>query len=317
MRIKNFEAGNMSEAMQMVRRELGGDAVILSSYNLAGKVFLTAGVDDSLDFDFNNDNQIQTVDVKAHFDETELREALEYHDVMDAVKGRILASCRETYRTNPGMGARMVLEVALDNLFAFHSVLDCRNKVKMFMGTPGSGKSTAIAKVGTKARLKNLRAAIISTDHSKAGANKQLEAFAEILDVPFYFIKDARSLFDFIQHPPSDFDLFLIDTPGINPFLEREVQKVAPFAEAVKCDKILTFDAGRNIRDALESAEVFTDLGVRYLLPTRMDLTRRIGSVLTVADYCKLSFCAASIGSSIAAGLAPVDSKSLAKLILE
>lgn len=317
MRIKNFEAGNMSEAMQMVRRELGGDAVILSSHNLAGKVFLTAGVDDSLDFDFNNDNQIQTVDVKAHFDETELREALEYHDVMESVKGRILASCRETYRTNPGMAARMVLEVALDNLFAFHSVLDCRNKVKMFMGTPGSGKSTAIAKVGTKARLKNLRAVIISTDHSKAGANKQLEAFAEILEVPFYFFKDARSLFDFIQHPPSDFDLFLIDTPGINPFIEREVQKVAPFAEAVKCDKILTFDAGRNIRDALESAEIFADLGVHYLLPTRMDLTRRIGSVLTVADYCKLSFCAASIGSSIAAGLAPVDSKSLAKLILE
>ncbi len=317
MRVKNFEARNMSEAMQKVRNELGGDAIILSSYSLADKVFLTAGIDEKTDFDFNNDNQIKQVDVKAHFDETELREALEYHDLQENVKGRILASCREISRTNPEISSHKILEIALDNLFGFSPILSGNNKVKMFMGTPGSGKSTAIAKVGTKAKLKNLRTVIISTDHSKAGANKQLEAFADILEVPFHFFKDARSVFDFIRYPPVEFDLFLIDTPGINPFIEREVEKIMPFAEAIKCDKILTLDAGRNVLDALESAEIFADMGVRFLLPTRMDLTRRIGTVLSVADYCKFSFCVASIGSSIASGLAPVDSKSLAKLILE
>lgn len=316
MRIKSFEAANMTEAMQLVRQQLGGDAVILSNYTLNGKVFLTAGVDETQDFDFNKDNQIQPIDVKAHFNETALRDALEYHDVLEAVREKILANCREVGRNNPGMSERQVLEVALDRQYQFLPMLGTESKVKMFMGTPGSGKSTAIAKAATKAKLRGNKSVIVSTDNSKAGANQQLEAFAKILNVDFFFFKEARALYEFIRMPPYEYDYFFIDTPGINPFIDREVEKVAPFSESIKADKVLTMDAGRNVRDALESADIFAGLGATLLMPTRLDLTRRIGGVITVADYCKFSFCGASISSSIAAGLAQVDSKSLARLIL-
>lgn len=72
--------------------------------------------------------------------------------------------------------------------------------------------------------------------------------------------------------------------------MAAEVDKVAAFAEAVKADKILTMDAGRNVSEAVEVAETFKNLGAAYLLPTRLDLTRRIGTVLSVADCCNLTF---------------------------
>lgn len=94
----------------------------------------------------------------------------------------------------------------------------------------------------------------------------------------------------FCRDQGASYGLVLVDTPGINPFVAAEVDKVAAFAEAVKADKILTMDAGRNVSEAVEVAETFKNLGAAYLLPTRLDLTRRIGTVLSVADCCNLTF---------------------------
>ncbi len=316
MKIKNFIADNINEAMQQIRRELGGDAVILSNRTVDGKVLIQAAVDEKSDFDFNAKDEIEAVDTRAFFDDTRIREALSYHGVIDLVQQHILARCREAGRQKGGRDDVQVLAAALEGLYRYDRILNLKTPFKMFMGTPGSGKSTAIAKVATQAKLQKIPTAIVSTDNVRAGANQQLKAFAEILALDFIFCKDARRLYDFISSAAKKYGLVLIDTPGINPFLEAEVDKVAAFAEVLKCDKILTFDAGRYAYETIEIGEIFAGLGVRFILPTRLDLTRRIGSVLSLADCCGMTFTAAGINASIAGGLAPVDSQSLAKLIL-
>lgn len=313
MKIKNFIAGNINEAMALVRQELGSDAVILSNQTIAGKVHLTAAIDESFDFQIE-DEQVTEVNVKAHFNESLLRECLDYHGLIDVVQHRILASARQIAFENNLRDDKKILQQTLAKLYRFTSLLDLQNPIKMFMGTPGSGKSTAIAKVATQAKIKGIKTAVVSVDNVRAGANKQLEAFADILELDFFFFKTPRQLFDFVK--TADYDLVLIDTPGINPFLESEVAKVAEFAESIKGDKILTFDAGRNTDEAVEIADIFTHLGAQYLLPTRMDLTRRIGTILSIASCCELAFCSASVSASIANGLAVIDEQSLAKLIL-
>ena len=85
---------------------------------------------------------------------------------------------------------------------------------------------------------------------------------------------------------------------------------------STKADVIMTMDAGRNSYDSVEIAEIFSKLGARYLLPTRMDLTRRIGAILSVAGCTGLIFCAASVSAKIAKGMAEVDSPSLTRIIL-
>ena len=305
MKIKNFVAANMNEAIALVRQELGSEAIILSNQTVSGQVHLTAALEDKVDYDFSSEDEVETLDVAGHFNDSLLRESLEYHDFLPSVSRRLQACCREENRRLGSRDDRRILEAALNRLFRFSSVLDVSgSKIKMFMGTPGSGKSTAIAKAATQARLKGIKCVIVSTDNVRAGANQQLKAFAEILDVEFFFFKDAKQLFMFCRDQGASYGLVLVDTPGINPFVAAEV------------DKILTMDAGRNVSEAVEVAETFKNLGAAYLLPTRLDLTRRIGTVLSVADCCNLTFCAASVSSSIAKGLADVDAQSLARLIL-
>ncbi len=317
MRIKQIIAANMTEALAQIKSELGDDAIIISSDKTQdGKISVSVAIDEQEEFFFDEEEKIETVSSADIFEEQHLRDCLEYHGVLDVVAGKILATARQESRELPQKDEKSVLENTLAKLYAFSDILDMRHPVKLFMGTPGSGKSTAIAKVATQAKLHKISSCIISTDNVRAGANKQLEAFAEILEVDFYFCKDKTELAQKVKECKNKYGLILIDTPGINPFIEKEVSRVAEFCDAVQGQKILTLDAGRNTMEAVEIGEIFMDMGAQYLLPTRLDLTRRIGMVLSVAACCDLGYYAASVSSSIANGLAEINNKSLAKLIL-
>lgn len=316
MKIKNFSAPTMAQAMALVKEELGDEAVIISSTkDKDGNFNITAAIEED-EIRFDLEDKAEVVSRKVSFNDAHIRESLEYHGVLDMVAGRILANVRRISSEQRIYDDKTLLEQSLSGLFGYSDVLDLQTPFKMFMGVPGSGKSTAIAKVATQAKLKGVRSCIISTDNVRAGANKQLEAFANILETDFLFCKGERALYETSRKAGEVYPLVLIDTPGINPFQKEEVEKLSALSEVVKSEMILTMDAGKNTCEAVEIADVFADIGVKHLLPTRLDLTRRIGALLSVANCCGLSFCAASVSSKIAQGLARIDNKSLAELIL-
>lgn len=317
MKIKRIIARNMSEAFAKVRAELGDEAVIISSENTEdGEIAVTAALEEEFEISFDAADEPEVFDSRHSFDDTFLRSCLDYHGVVETVADKIMVTARDISRRQGLSEVRPILEKTLAALYGYKDILDSRLPIKMFMGTPGSGKSTAIAKAATLAKFKHIPTCIISTDNVRAGANKQLEAFAQILELDFYFCKDERSLYEAVKEMQSRYKLILIDTPGINPFVEQEVDRVGKLSEVIKAEVILTVDAGRNTYESVEIAEIFAGIGVRNILPTRLDLTRRIGSILSVAACCGFDFCSASVSASIANGLAPIDNISLAKLIL-
>ncbi len=316
MRLKPFIAANMTEAFALVRQELGDDAVIVDTENLpGGKVRLIAALEEE-DVFFDDKEQPQSAPRRVDFDDSLIRECLEYHGVIDVVKGKILAQLRNIHKEQGINEDKYLLENSFKRIFRFSSLFNRDRRLKLFMGVPGSGKSTAIAKFAAQGKFNNFKSCIISTDNVRAGANSQLKAFADILEAPFIFAADARKLFEQAEAEVKNYDYVLIDTPGINPFIPAEVEKLSLLTEAVKADMILTMDAGKNQYEAVESADIFCSAGAEYLLPTRMDLTRRVGALLSVAGCTGLSFCSAGVSSKIASGLADVSSGSLAKLVL-
>mgnify|MGYP004593806337 FL=1 len=318
MKIKSFSAATSMEAMRLASEALGRDAVIISTETLEdGQVRITAALEEKEEISFNEDDELKLLDSRTVFDDSIIRECLNYHSVLDLVKERVLSRVRGISKSQKIFDDEKLLTACFKEMFKFSAPLNTPLKIKLFMGTSGSGKSTAIAKTATQAKLKNISACIISTDNVRAGANQQLEAFAQILDVDFMFCKNGRMLFDTVKEVENKYELVLIDTPGINPFIPEDVGKVGAFVEAVSADAILTMASGLNTYEAIEIAEVFTELGARYLMPTRMDLTRRIGSLLSVASCCELGFCSAGVSASIAKGLAEITPRSLARLILE
>ena len=316
MRLKTYTAANMNEAFALVKQELGADAIIVNTDNTEdGGVRITAAEEEK-DFSFSEKEEVFPEPRRRDFDDSRIRESLKYHGVIKQTREKILANIRQEYYDSGEKDDKVLLERCLNKMFGYYKMLERKHPFKLFMGITGSGKSTAIAKVATQAKFKKISCCIVSTDNIRAGANNQLQAFAEILETPFSCAKDAQSLYEKAASSAERYELVLVDTPGINPFEEKEVSLISPLVRALKADVIMTMDAGRNSYDSVEIAEIFSKLGARYLLPTRMDLTRRIGGIISVAESTGMALGAAGVSSSIVQGIAKIDAKSLARLLL-
>lgn len=316
MRLKPFVSDSIASAFALVRDELGADAVILNTENLPdGRVRVMVGVEEN-DFSFTAEEKIVDEPRRRDFDDSLLREKLDYHGVLPVVSERILALVRRLWTETGNSDIQVLVENCFRQMFAYYDILEPHKPLKLFMGIPGSGKSTAIAKTATQARFQKLQSAIISTDNIRAGANEQLRSFADILQIPFYFCDTAKKLYQKTSELRGQFDLILIDTPGVNPFSAAEIDRLRPYVEAVKAEMIMTLDGGRNVSDSVEIADIFSSLGTDCLLPSRLDLTRRAGAVLSVPGCTGFRLGAAGVGASIVQGLSKVDSRSLTKLIL-
>lgn len=316
MRIKKFADKDISRLMLRVKKELGPDAVIISTSLLAdGQTELIAAIEEE---DLNFDYAAEEPEIMpAAYNDAVLREALAYHAPTAEVQAKILAMGRQyAAESHTGDDGEILLET-LQKLLSYYDVFDREHTVLMFTGIQGSGKTTALIKIATLAKMKKLPTAIISTDNVRAGSNSQLKAFADILEADFTIVKNADILYDKVLSAQGEHPLVLIDTPGINPFSSKEVAKLAEISRAVNCRKILTMDAGRNAEEAAEAAEIFASLDIDCLLPTRLDLTRRLGGILSIAAGSHFKLGYASVSASIVKGLARVTNQSLAKLILD
>lgn len=315
MKIKHFTAPTTTEAMSRIRAELGDEAIIISTETMAEGVQVTAAIENEENINFDNNNQLEVSPSLLVYDDVKIRESLEYHDVLPEISGQILALARQRHSENAGNNQQL-LTYTLKQMYRFKNLLTGGQKNKIFMGIPGSGKSTVIAKLATKAKFEKMRTAVVSTDIVRAGANNQLKAFTQILETDFCCCKTSRELFSTVQNFQNKYDLILIDTPGINPYIETEVAMIEELIDSLKADKILVADAGRNTFEAVETGEIFAGLGAEMVLPTHLDMTRRIGSFISSAYCNKLSLCAGSVSSNIAKGLASMTPAALAKLIL-
>lgn len=316
MQVKQFTAPDIAQAMSLVKEDLGGDAVIVSTEEIDGNICITAATEENdavlSDIVENEPNEVSGYS----FDDEKLRESLEYHDVSYDIAALLLAQARRFSCRYPTEDTVKIFSRVLEETFQYGNILTEGKKIKTFTGTTGSGKSTAIAKVAAQAGFLKKTCCIVSTDTVRAGANKQLEAFAGILKTDFYFCKTARELFELIQKEQNNYQLILVDTPGINPYNANEVSFVADFIESVKSNCILTMDAGKNTREAIEISEIFAKIGADFLLPTRLDMTHRIGSFVSSAYANHLGLCCGGISSSIAHGLADITPESLSRLLI-
>lgn len=300
MAIEEIIADSIEQAKDHLYKTLGPDAIILEQQILPDSKILVKA---------SKKNQT-TLDIQS------ISNILEYHSFLPQTKEVFLTYAKHYFNKTGVDNHHYLLQQACQRLLNFEDFLQTGNKLKLFTGISGSGKSTGIAKIATKIKMQQQTCCIVSTDWKKAGANLGLEAFAKILGVDFYFCQDARSLYNLLKSIKNKYEIILVDTPGVNPFDTQEVNNLTEFTQVEKFDTILISDSGRNTQEAVEFGSMFYNLGARYLLATRFDLTHRIGSVISLANQFQFGICYGSVSDSIAHGLKQIDSQILAKILV-
>ena len=74
--------------------------------------------------------------------------------------------------------------------------------------------------------------------------------------------------------------------------------------------------AGGDPSEAAEVGEAFGAIGATRLLATRLDTTRRLGSVLAAADAAPLMFCDVSAGPHVVNGVTSINAGMMARMIV-
>ncbi len=276
MRLRTVQAARMSEALALLRAELGEDAVILATRRVAGGVEIT-GAEESAD---------------------------EPLVLAPAAPAAAIPAVLRRHNLPPGLAARLggaPLEQALGEAFRYAALP--AEGVLLFAGPPGAGKTTSCAKLATRLVLGGVRPLLITADGRRAGAAEQLAAFARVLDLPLAIAATPASLAKALSRRGAQ--PALVDLPGCDPFDDAAARRHATLVEAARGAPVLVLPAGLDAEESAETARAFHLLGCRHLLPTRLDAARRLGGVLAAAA-ADLALTEAGIGQEVAEGLAPI-----------
>ncbi|MDA0997680.1 MAG: hypothetical protein O2944_05675 [Proteobacteria bacterium] len=310
MRLKTFTAASMAAAMNLVRAEMGDDAIILTTGQDADGVHcrVTAAIDRP-GGDGAGDPEEQVPSSPEDRDGY-LRQILSAHGVPRHLLERMAQDCAEIGSGDP----ILALAGAIDVRFHFQPIADAASTPMVLVGVPGAGKTITAAKIAARCRLAGGQAIVASTDTRRAGGIEQLAAFTRILGLDLIVAENGAKLAALLD-AAGPRDLAVIDTPGTNPFDHQEMAALAEILGSTGGEAVLVMAAGG---DALESADIaaaFAGIGAGRMIVTRLDMTRRLGGLLAAAAAGRIDFAGVSVNPYVAEGLAEINPLSLARLL--
>lgn len=329
MKLKTFIGPSMSDVMRQIKQELGEDAVIVSNRTQDDGTFrVSAAVEDEI-LEEAVDVLLDGVedpaalfggirdygalpDPNSEARLTTISKALVRHSIPGFLHDKIMTQAElHTQGT-----ALECLTKAFDKVFSFKKLPDAKTKkIFMLVGQPGAGKTTTIAKLATRSVMQNIKTVVITADTVRAGGVEQLAAFTRVLNLDLIKVNNAEQLKKALQDNKTA-DHIYVDCPGLNAFDPAAMKEMHAYCKTAAMDLVVTLPGGVDVEEAAEIARAFALLGAKALLPTRLDMSRRLGGLLAAADQADLDFIGMGNKPDIADGLQELDAAKLARLIL-
>jgi len=303
MRLRNFTAPSMQEAIALVREELGPEAIIISTEDDDGAVRVTAALEEAEP----RPQRASDTDVT-----DQLSEALAANGVPGGLSEKLLMASL-TFEADDVLVA---LSGALAAVYTFAPIADQgRSRPLMLVGPPGAGKTMAVAKLAARAVMAKRPVNLVTSDTVRAGAIEQLAAVARVLGLELKTADSAARLASLALKAAPD-AVTLIDSSGVNPYSTADRRELTALLAAAGAEPILVMPAGGDALDAIDQARIFRDLGCSRMAVTRLDLMHRLGSVLAAAEAARLGFAEAGVAPEIADGMIPFNPVVLARRLI-
>jgi flagellar biosynthesis protein FlhF len=320
MRIKSYFAMSVERAIHDAREELGGEATLITSRRSApdarhlGAYEVVFGITDSPE-----ESEAATEELSAEL--TMLRDQLDGIKRLLKLRGAGADSFArpelgQLYEQLISLGweeswARQITEDAsarwqalapsqrtsnYENLAAesigsrlkfapeFASANSDSSRAVIFVGPPGAGKTTTLAKIAIQECLaRRVSARIISVDPHGVAAHEKLRSFAEIMGIGFTAASSAPQFREAIEGLRNK-NVLLIDTPGYGHADWDWARDLAGLLAQLEQKEIhLVLPASMHPAGLLRYVKRFEEFNPDYLLFTKLDETESHAPLLSLA----------------------------------
>ncbi len=319
MRMRTFTGDSLSAVMAEVRRELGPDAVIITSGDAPGggvevraaaeRGTMGTKAEDSVTALARRDAERTRERGDASAGLTRIARALSWHHVTPEPAEALMKSAMAMQDGE----ATATLARALDQRYGVHPVEADPGRPILLAGGAGAGKSSCAARLAARAVRHGVRPVLISAD-ARAGAREQLAAYAKALELEFEAVEGPRELSAVLTRAAPR--AAIIDAPGINPFELDDLDDLADLAYAADAEIVAVMEAGLAPGDAEDIAALFAAIGAGRAIITKLDAARRRGALLAPGE-AGLAYAHVAASPYIGSGLAPATALRLARALLE
>jgi flagellar biosynthesis GTPase FlhF len=192
-----------------------------------------------------------------------------------------------------------------------------RRKVIFLVGASGCGKTTVCAKIASYAmKALGKRVHWITADTTRAGAIAKAQAFTAPLGITLHLTYRPEEL-PSVLNGGSDSELFLVDTPGCNPYRKTDLEELDRLLEKNPDRHILwVAPATAKESDLQDTYEAFSHLGIGGVAVTRLDETRVFGALFNFLRRTQLPIAFLSHGPRIQGDLHIGETSLLVNLLL-
>lgn len=182
----------------------------------------------------------------------------------------------------------------------------------MLVGPTGAGKTSSCAKLAAAAITSTGHASIMTADVGRAGAIEQIKTYGNSLGANYFIVETPTDVTDVLKSDRPG-GLIILDTPGVSPYDLGDIAALKSFADAAGAEPILVLPAGGDVAEYSDWGEAFLAFGVRRLILTKFDATRRVGAGIMAAFAGKMALAHFSETAFISEGLIDANPEFLAR----
>jgi flagellar biosynthesis protein FlhF len=287
MHLKRYRKPTVREALRAIREELGPDALVLSTELVAStgwrgwlgarEVQVTAGAPRDASEGRPPASERRRADTVTGREgvvarlvgggvERELAEQVAAGIPVSECRGASLSSLTRA------LSNHLTDAAAGDDAFA---------RVEVFVGPPGVGKTTTIAKIAAQTRARDGRAlGMVAADAFRAGAIEQLRVYADVIGAPF---KVARTPEELDKALTASRQPLLVDTAGRSPSDGgvRELLRLVGRRRGVRTHLVMAADT--SAASARRIFDMYQDARPDRLVVTKLDEAESLSPLLGVA----------------------------------
>lgn len=311
MKIKRYVVRDMREAVALIKRDLGPDALIVSSKRVRGKGLkglldpamfeVTAAIEVERGADGGSRVYVvpdeDILEPVSSLSEYKIRQCLLKMDIESETAEYLL---HDIDFNRDQAEIRLVLQQRLRMVFKPVPNRSKKPDIMAFIGVPGVGKTTTIAKIAAiNALFNSMSIGLITIDAFRAGAVEQIRIYGEIIGASVDVVSTPAELLQAVDKHRSK-DLILIDTTGRPSRNTYQLAEIKAFLEVIKgLETYLVISAGTKVRDTVKIINDYKVIPYSQLIVSKLDETESPGTLLNAAFMTGLPIAYITNGQNV------------------